>query len=265
MVNQKLSAKYCTQSTSHSIDHDDVENLNSLSYDWWNPNGTLKALHSMNVIRVPFIRDGLISTGAVQKSNQNTTKILENVNILEVGCGGGILTEPLARLHANVMGLDPGADLLKVAKEHLELNKELYSRIQYCAETIEEHSRANVGKYDAVVASEVLEHVTNKSGFLKACTLALKPGGSIFLTTLNRTNLSWLLGIQIAENILQLLPRNTHLWDKFIMPEELERILKDNNCSVALIHGMKYEFWKNKWDWSECSDINYAVHAIKDE
>lgn len=260
-----MSAKYSTQSTSTSVDHDDVKNLNSLSQEWWNPNGSLKALHSMNALRVPFIRDGLISTGAIDKSNLNTGKVLENVQILEVGCGGGILTEPLARLHANVTGLDPGADLLKVAKEHLELNNDLQQRVQYCAETVEEHSRANIGKYDAIVASEVLEHVTNKSGFLEACTLALRPGGSIFLTTLNRTNLSWLLGIQIAENVLRLLPRNTHTWDKFITPEELERLLKDNNCSVSLIHGMKYEFWKNHWEWSQCMDINYAIHAVKDE
>lgn len=116
-----------------------------------------------------------------------------------------------------------------------------------------------------MVASEVIEHVTNKSEFLEACTLALRPGGSIFLTTLNRTNLSWLLGIQIAENVLNLLPQNTHSWDKFISPEELERLLKDNNCSVALIHGMKYEFLNNQWHWSDCKDINYAMHAIKDE
>lgn len=260
-----MSAKYSTQSTSTSVDHDDVKNLNSLSQEWWNPNGSLKALHSMNALRVPFIRDGLISTGAIDKSNLNTGKVLENVQILEVGCGGGILTEPLARLHANVTGLDPGADLLKVAKEHLEQNNDLQQRVQYCAETVEEHSRANVGKYDAIVASEVLEHVTNKSGFLEACILALRPGGSIFLTTLNRTNLSWLLGIQIAESVLRLLPRNTHTWDKFITPEELERLLIDNNCSVSLIHGMKYEFWKNHWEWSQCMDINYAIHAVKDE
>lgn len=112
-----------------------------MSYDWWNPNGSLKALHSMNVIRVPFIRDGLISTGVVDKSNINTSRVLENVKILEVGCGGGILTEPLARLHALVTGLDPGVDLLKVAREHLEQNKELEQRIQYCAESVEEHAR----------------------------------------------------------------------------------------------------------------------------
>uniref|UniRef100_A0A336KST0 Ubiquinone biosynthesis O-methyltransferase, mitochondrial n=1 Tax=Culicoides sonorensis TaxID=179676 RepID=A0A336KST0_CULSO len=256
---------YCTKSTSQSIDHDDVKNLNNFSNDWWNSDGPLKALHSMNDIRVPFIRDGLISNKIVQKHNINTIRVLENVKILEVGCGGGILTEPLARLHGRVTGLDPGADLLKVAKEHLLLDKELENRIQYCAETVEDHAKANVEKYDAVVASEVLEHVSNKAGFLEACIMALRPGGSLFLTTLNRTNLSWLLGILVAENVLNLLPPGTHSWDKFTTPEELERLLKDNNCSVSLIHGMKYEFWCNQWDWTECLEINYAVHAIKNQ
>ncbi|XP_063702027.1 ubiquinone biosynthesis O-methyltransferase, mitochondrial [Culicoides brevitarsis] len=266
-ITEKLSVNFCTQTTPKStVDHDDVKNLNSLSHEWWNPNGSLKALHSMNVLRVPFIRDGLISTEAVDKSNLNTGKVLKDVKILEVGCGGGILTEPLARLHANVTGLDPGEDLLAVAKEHLAKNSsDLQSRVTYLGETVEDHAQANVGKYDAIVASEVLEHVTNKAAFLEACVLALRPGGSIFLTTLNRTNVSWLLGIQVAENILSLLPKNTHQWEKFITPEELERLLKDNNCSVSLTHGMTYEFWRNTWAWSECMDINFAMHAVKDD
>lgn len=241
-----------------------MKNLNKLANEWWSPGGYLKALHSMNQLRVPFIRDGLISSGSVPKENINTAHVLKGLEILEVGCGGGILTEPLARLRANMTGLDPAEDLLRVAKEHISRNEELSKRIIYRSETIESHSCQNVGRYDAVIASEVLEHVNDKPSFLESCVLALKPGGSIFITTINKTNLSWLGGVVAAENILKLVPKDTHDWEKFISPEEIERILQDFNCTTVLVHGMAYKFWIDEWEWSQFKDINFVLHATKD-
>lgn len=241
-----------------------MNNLNKLADQWWSRHGFLKALHSMNQLRVPFIRDGLISAGSIAKENINTSHVLKGVEILEVGCGGGILTEPLARLHAKITGLDPADDLLRIASEHLSKDSEISKRIQYKSETIEDHARQNIGKYDAVIASEVLEHVNDKPSFLESCVLALKPGGSIFITTINKTNLSWFGGIIIAENVLSLVPKNTHDWEKFISPDEIERILQDLNCSTLVVHGIAYKFWCDEWEWSKCKDINFAIHAVKD-
>ena len=199
----------------------------------------------------------------VKDELKNTSMVLKDLNILEVGCGGGILTEALARIHANVTGIDPGDRLINVAKDHLRLDSKISDRIQYSVETIEAHSIRNQEKYDAVIASEVLEHVQDKVSFLEHCIMALKPGGSIFITTLNKTTISWLGGIIAAEYIFKLLPQNTHDWDKFISPIDTERILSSFNCTPVLIHGMAYDFLRNQWCWSQFTQINYAIHAVK--
>lgn len=217
----------------------------------------------MNALRVPLIRDGLIATSLVPQGQIRSPQVLNGLNILEVGCGGGILTEALARIHANVVGIDPGEKLINVAREHAKRDQKISPRIQYLMETVEEHAQNNVERYDAVVASEVLEHVNDKPAFLEHCIMALKPGGSIFVTTLNKTTASWLGGVVAAEYILKLVPEDTHDWEKFISPLDLQRILKTFNCTTVLVHGMSYEFWRNSWSWCKRMDINYAVQAVK--
>lgn len=250
--------------TSHAnVDQREVDTLGKLSEEWWDPTGPLKGLHSMNALRVPLIRDGLISRGLIPKEQIRTPEVLKGLNVLEVGCGGGILTEALARIRANVVGIDPGEKLIQVAREHAELDRKIGGRIRYEVETIEEHALANVDRYDAVVASEVLEHVQDKVSFLEHCVMALKPGGSIFITTLDKTTASWLGGIVAAEYVLKLVPENTHDWEKFISPLDLQRILKTLNCETILVHGMTYEFWRNSWSWCKKTDINYAMQAVK--
>jgi polyprenyldihydroxybenzoate methyltransferase/3-demethylubiquinol 3-O-methyltransferase len=216
-----------------------------------------------NFSRVPLIRDGLATTGVVKEEYKNTSLVLKDLNILEVGCGGGILTEALARIQANMTAIDPGDRLIDVAKEHLSTDPKISGRVQYLAETVEAHSIRNQEKYDAVIASEVLEHVKDKVSFLEHCVMALKPGGSLFLTTLNKTTISWLGGIVAAEYILRLLPRNTHDWDKFISPLEVERILASFNCSPVLVHGMAYDPLRNQWCWTKFTEVNYAMHVVK--
>uniref|UniRef100_A0A1B0CUX1 Ubiquinone biosynthesis O-methyltransferase, mitochondrial n=1 Tax=Lutzomyia longipalpis TaxID=7200 RepID=A0A1B0CUX1_LUTLO len=250
------------EKTASSVDVDNLELLQRHSKDWWDPVGSMKPLHTMNHLRVPFIRDGLISTGVVAK-NAKFPGILEGLNILEVGCGGGILTEALARLKANVTAIDPSLELISVAQEHLQCNPELSQRINYLQETIEVHSVKNSEKYDAVILSEVIEHVNDQENFLKMCIGAVKSGGSVFLSTLNKTTLSYFLGIILAQDVLKLLPKNTHEWDKFISPTETQRILEKNNCSVIMVNGLLYCPLNNVWEWSNSTDVNYIQHAIK--
>ncbi|XP_065079354.1 ubiquinone biosynthesis O-methyltransferase, mitochondrial-like [Ochlerotatus camptorhynchus] len=264
-----LRIRYLSQEPSghtnphHNVDQREVDTLGKMAEEWWNPTGPLKGLHSMNSLRVPLIRDGLIATSLVPQGQIRSPQVLKGLDILEVGCGGGILTEALARIHANMVGIDPGEKLINVAREHAERDQKISPRIQYLVETVEEHAQKNVDRYDAVVASEVLEHVNDKAAFLEHCVMALKPGGSIFITTLNKTTASWLGGVVAAEYVLKLVPENTHDWEKFIAPLDLQRMLKTFNCTTVLVHGMSYEFWRNSWSWCKRMDINYAVQAVK--
>uniref|UniRef100_A0A1L8DZG6 Ubiquinone biosynthesis O-methyltransferase, mitochondrial n=1 Tax=Nyssomyia neivai TaxID=330878 RepID=A0A1L8DZG6_9DIPT len=261
----KILGRFCYttdagQQTASSVDPVNLDVLQSQSQEWWNPYGTMKPLHTMNHLRVPFIRDGLLATG-VGRKDAKYPGILEGLHILEVGCGGGILTEALARLHAKVTGIDPSVELLSVAQEHVP--PELAKRVTYLQETMEEHIVHNTGKYDAVVLSEVIEHVNDQENFLKLCIDAVKPRGSIFLSTLNKTNMSYFLGIVMAEDVLRLVPRKTHDWEKFISPTETQRIFEKNDCSVILVNGLMYCPWSNIWEWINSVDVNYIQHAIK--
>uniref|UniRef100_A0A182MYA7 Ubiquinone biosynthesis O-methyltransferase, mitochondrial n=1 Tax=Anopheles dirus TaxID=7168 RepID=A0A182MYA7_9DIPT len=247
-----------------NVDQREVENLSKQSTEWWDPHGPIRGLHAMNALRVPLIRDGLIATGAVEKDRIQKPNVLESLNILEVGCGGGILTEALARLHSTVVGIDPSEQLIGVATEHAKDNASLRkANIQYHVETIEQHAAKNAERYDAVVASEVMEHVNDKVAFIEQCLGALKPGGSMFITTISKTTPSWLGAIVAAEQIFHLVPEGTHDWDKFISPLDVQRILSSYNCNTILVHGMFYQFWSNQWCWTKNTDINYALHAVK--
>lgn len=185
-------------------------------------------LKNLNFSSVPFIRDGLISTNIADKKFMNTAQSLKNCNILEVGCGGGILTENLSRLHATVTGIDPGSEVLNVAQTHATtVYPDLAKRITYLNETIESHSVENQLKYDAVIVSEVIEHVLNKPKFIEACLLTLKPGGSIFITTFEKTYFSWFCGIFMAEKVLKMVPDGLHDWDNFISALDCQRLLDE--------------------------------------
>lgn len=133
----------------------------------------------------------------------------------------------MARLHGNVTGIDPGTDVIQIAKDHVNKNIELSKRIDYRIDSIENHANANPNKYDAVIVSEVIEHVKEKALFLEACIATLKPGGSIFITTFDKTICSWFCGVVLAENILNLIPKNTHDWNNFITPIDTQRILDE--------------------------------------
>ncbi|KAK5862741.1 hypothetical protein PBY51_018109 [Eleginops maclovinus] len=252
------------RSASHStVDPDEVRRFQSLASKWWDERGEFAALHSMNDLRVPFIRDNLLNV----HRQRHPGKPLAGLRILDVGCGGGLLTEPLGRLGADVLGIDPVGDSIGTAQVHTAFDPDLRQRVSYRACTLEELSAEEEehggGRYDAVVASEVVEHLADLETFAFCCGHVLKPGGSLFITTLNKTNLSYALGIVAAEQLLRIVPSGTHDWEKFISPVELERLLESNGFSVQSVQGMLYNPVSGAWSWTNSTAINYALHAVK--
>lgn len=260
-INEPLNqlAKPTTTKKS-TVDLATVDLHSKLSNKWWDTKGEMRALHALNPLRVQFVRDGLANTGI---NIESPYLPLEGIKILDVGCGGGLLSEPLARIGAEVTGIDASSELITVAKEHATLDSNLSGRLNYIQTVIEDFASANSNLYNAVIASEVVEHVNEKELFLKCCVSTLKPGGSIFLTTLNKTLPSWLGGIVAAEYVLKLVPKGTHDWNKFISPAEMQRLLETYDCKTKLIHGMFYNPLKNEWSWVASRAINYAIHAVK--
>ncbi|XP_061225853.1 ubiquinone biosynthesis O-methyltransferase, mitochondrial isoform X2 [Neopsephotus bourkii] len=197
------------------------------------------------------------------RSNYHLGSPLSGVKILDVGCGGGLLSEPLGRLGASVTGIDPLEDNIRTADQHKSFDPVLAQRIQYKSSSLEEIVEESMETFDVIVASEVVEHVADLEMFIKCCSQVLKPEGSLFITTVNRTQLSYVLGIVVAEKILGIVPEGTHEWEKFVPPEDLERLLESNGFSVKTVNGMFYNPLWGSWSWTESTSINYAMHAVK--
>ena len=227
--------------------------------DW----GVCKPLHSMNRLRVPLVRDGLMETGVADPAMADTDKPLQGVRILDVGCGAGILSEALARIGADVTGIDACNDNIEAAKHHAEAAGDSLGNLRYICTSVEELAEAGPESYDAVVASEVVEHVANPKMFVAVMAGLARPRGSVFLTTLSRTRLSWLVAILGAEYVAGLLPRGTHDWDKFITPRDLQKLVEAAGCQTRLVHGMAYNPLANSWCWIGDTSVNYALHAVK--
>ncbi|XP_006865921.1 PREDICTED: hexaprenyldihydroxybenzoate methyltransferase, mitochondrial [Chrysochloris asiatica] len=248
---------YSTSQTT--IDDNEIKTFQMLAHKWWDEQGAYAPLHSMNDLRVPFIRDNLLKAVA----DHQPGKPLSGMKILDVGCGGGLLTEPLGRLGASVLGIDPVDENIKTAQHHQSFDPVLVKRIEYKACSLEEIVEETAETFDAIVASEVVEHVIDLETFIQCCCGVLKPGGSLFITTINKTQLSYALGIVFAEQIAGIVPKGTHTWEKFVSPEKLESILESNGLSVQTLAGMLYNPFSGYWHWSENTSLNYAAHAIK--
>jgi len=270
-----LSTAAASTSSSSSVDENEVGRFSALANLWWDDDGPMKALRSMNRLRVPWIRDTLLQIRRQRRqiSNEPDTSSpsmpLDGFRILDVGCGAGFLTEPLARLGAKVVGIDPSLENIEVAKRHASGRKDLdyEQRLIYYSKTIEqlveEDGRDQL--YDAVVASEVIEHVSSRETFVENCLrLTKSAGGCVFFTTINRTLLSRYLAIYMAENILNLVPRGMHDWEKFISPDDLQFLVeKNDDCYVRLVHGMMYNPLVNSWSWIRNTSVNYALYGVK--
>jgi polyprenyldihydroxybenzoate methyltransferase / 3-demethylubiquinol 3-O-methyltransferase len=245
-----------------NVDEKDIEHFSNYADDWWNPEGSWKVLHTMNQVRIPFIRDGFLSPGVkVKQQVESNANVFKGLKILDVGCGAGLLSEAVAKLGAEVVALDPAENLIEAANSHLATQKNL--KLTYSTDLVQDHAAKNKENYDIVVASEVVEHVVDKKHFLEACVSALKPGGSIYVTTLNKTWSSWFFGIICAEFIFRLLPMNTHIWDQFISPEDVAEILKEINCKTMRVQGWANEFYRNKFSYQDSTHIMYGLHAVK--
>ncbi|XP_026822440.1 ubiquinone biosynthesis O-methyltransferase, mitochondrial [Rhopalosiphum maidis] len=244
-----------------TVNAHEVEHHSNMKDYWWDSNGPLNTLHSFNPLRVSFIINGLTNMKKIETKNIGTRQSLENIKILDVGCGGGVLTEALARLGGNVTGIDPSKELITVANDHSVILRN--KNIKYFNESVEEHVLSNTESYDAIVTSEVLEHVSNKYGFLTNCIDCLKPGGSLFITTPNRTICSW-LSVKVIGETFDFIPKGTHEWEKFICPHELQSILEINcKCDTISINGLSYNPFTNRWSWTNSTDVSYAIHAVK--
>ncbi|XP_035450690.2 ubiquinone biosynthesis O-methyltransferase, mitochondrial [Spodoptera frugiperda] len=241
-----------------TIDAADVKFFSQRMKEWWNPNGEFRLLHSMNLIRVPFVRDGLVS------ATKKDLHPLRDKKILDVGCGGGILSEGLARLGAAVTGIDASKELIEIAEHHKHVDPKIAeNKPKYIHSTVEDHAKSTSNFYDGIVASEVIEHVNNQELFVKSCVHALKPGGRIFFTTPNRTRWSQFFVIFFAENVLKTIPQGAHQYEKFITPNELTFLLERNNCHVELTYGVTLNPVTGQWDFSQFQHLMYAIQAVK--
>ncbi|XP_075975267.1 ubiquinone biosynthesis O-methyltransferase, mitochondrial-like [Anticarsia gemmatalis] len=243
-----------------TIDPSEVKMFSKYLNEWWDEKGVFALIHRLNPMRVPFVRDGLAQCPTEQKSSLP----LKNRTILDVGCGGGILTEDLAKLGAKVTGIDASKELIQVAQEHSRTNPELAHNLPtYHNTTIEVYSKQYRNHYDAVVVSEVIEHVNNQELFAKCCIDTVKPGGKVFFTTPNRTWVSQFLVIFLAEDVLGLAPKGAHQYEKFVTMKELGSMLARNNCQVELTHGVLYNPITRKWYFSKYEKMWYAIQARK--
>jgi 2-polyprenyl-6-hydroxyphenyl methylase / 3-demethylubiquinone-9 3-methyltransferase len=241
---------------SSTVDVGEVERFSALSQEWWNPQGKMGVLHKFNPVRL-----GYIKAAACRHFERDGKGLdaLAGLRILDIGCGGGILSEPLARLGAAVVGADPAEANIEAARLHAEENG---VSVDYRATTAEALADA-AERFDVVLAMEVVEHVADIGLFVKRCAEMVNPGGLMIAATLNRTLKSFALAIVGAEYVLRWLPRGTHRWDKFVTPNELEAALERHGLSVADETGVIYNLVADRWQLSTDMDVNYMVVAEK--
>jgi len=237
-----------------SVDAAEVERFSRYAADWWNPRGPMAALHKFNPVRLAYIRD---QAAACFGCDPRKLDCLKGLRMLDIGCGGGILSEPLARLGAAMVGADPSEDNIAAAHAHAS---EAGVAVDYRATTAEELSTANE-RFDVVLAMEVVEHVADVEAFVGSCATMVKPGGLMIAATLNRTLKSFALAIVGAEYVLRWLPRGTHQWDKFVKPEELEGVIERNDLRVIGERGVIYNPLADRWQLSSDMDVNYMLVA----
>jgi 2-polyprenyl-6-hydroxyphenyl methylase / 3-demethylubiquinone-9 3-methyltransferase len=239
-----------------TIDASEVARFSRLSSQWWDPNGPMAPLHKFNPVRLAYIRD---RAAAHFERDPNRLDSLAGLRVLDIGCGAGVLSEPLARLGGSVVGADPSESNIAVAKHHAAQSG---LSIDYRATTAEA-LEASGESFDVVLAMEVVEHVTDVGLFIDIAAEMVKPGGLMFVATLNRTIKSFALAIVGAEYILRWLPRGTHQWDKFVTPNELEIAITQGGLHVTDQAGVIYNLLADRWQLSTDLDVNYMLTAAK--
>jgi len=238
-----------------TVDNDEIERFSRIAEEWWDENGKFKPLHRMNPVRLKYIRDAV---AAHYKKDTNAVKCLSGLTLLDIGCGGGLLCEPLSRLGAKVTGIDAAEKNIKVASLHAE---KMGLDITYECKPAEQMGKAT---FDVVLAMEIVEHVSDVPTFLKEVSKLVKPGGILFMSTLNRTAKSYLMAIVGAEYVLRWLPRGTHEWKKFLKPAELCAGLRNEGLSIEHMTGAVFNPIGNSWSTNDRDlDVNYMLTAKK--
>ena len=239
---------------NNTINKEEIEKFSKIAEEWWNPLGKFKPLHKFNPIRISYIKDNIINSFKLKKQE----KPLKNLKILDIGCGGGLLSEPICRLGANVTGIDASKKNIQVAKLHAQKSN---LKIKYIS-TSPENFKTNI-KFDVILNMEIIEHVEDVSFFLKSCSSLLKKEGIMFIATINKTLKSYVFAIIGAEYILRWLPIGTHEWEKFVSPNDLINISKKYNLNLENLDGMKFNIIKDEWSLSDDKTINYIGKFIK--
>ena len=250
-------------SSSPSIDAVDVARFERLGAEWWNPRGPMLALHAINPLRVGYLVDQTAAHLAGGFANASATpgKSLHGLHILDIGCGGGILCEPLARLGAHVTGIDPAPGNIGIAQAHAGRSNLV---IDYRAQTAENLAESGT-VFDIVLAMEVVEHVNDMPAFVATACSLVRPGGLLFASTLNRTLKSFALAIVGAEYILGWVAKGTHQWEKFVTPDELEAAIANAGLRVVDETGMTYNPLRAQWSLGDDTGVNYFMAAVRRE
>lgn len=240
-----------------SLDPSEVAKFSAMAAEWWNPKGKFGVLHVFNPVRLQFIKEQVTARLARDPLEREPFR---GLRFLDIGCGGGLLTEPMARLGASITGVDPSEKNIKTASVHAQ---EMGLEIDYRVGTAEDLAAAGE-QFDVILNMEVIEHVADPQAFTRTCASMLKPGGLMFVATLNRTLKSFGLAIVGAEYVLGWLPKGTHQWEKFITPAELKGWLAENGLSTREELGVTYSPFTRQWKVSRDMDVNYMLVAQKE-
>jgi 2-polyprenyl-6-hydroxyphenyl methylase/3-demethylubiquinone-9 3-methyltransferase len=262
MARQGRAARTAKAALVSTRDEGEIARFDAMASTWWDETGPMAVLHRFNPVRVAWVRDR-----AIERFGRDPRSLspLEGLDLVDIGCGGGILSEPMARLGANVTGLDPAPGNVEVARAHaarMGLSEE-EGGPSYRQATIEELV-AEGHRFDIVLAMEVIEHVAEPQAFVTACAEALKPGGLMVMATLNRTMRSFALAIVGAEYVLRWLPRGTHQWDRFITPDELSGMIAKTGLSLTGEAGVVFNPLTGVWSLSGDTGVNYMLSAIRE-
>ena len=237
-----------------SVNKKEIEKFSKMADEWWDPSGKFKPLHKFNPIRIQYIKENIIGNFKLK----NKKKPLDKINILDIGCGGGLLSEPMTRLGANVTGIDASSKNINIAKHHAKKNN---LKINYICSSPEKLIIKK--KFDVILNMEIVEHVNDINFFINSSSKLLKKNGLMFVATLNKTLKSYMFAIIGAEYVLRWLPIGTHDWEKFVKPADLKNILHKNNLKLEKLDGMNFNIIKDEWSISSDTSINYITKSIK--